>query len=101
MAIHCRWLSVIISVVICTNDRDVAPFSGKKRVDGFSQLVYSVMILRLRSGYLHWQHSENADGRRKSKREVQRTEERKVWKRELLAALRQGNDRGVAERTAK
>lgn len=26
------------------------------------------MILRLRPGYLRWQHSENADGRRKSER---------------------------------
>lgn len=37
-AIQCRWLSVIISVVICTND--VAP-SREKRVDGSSARILS------------------------------------------------------------
>ena len=58
------------------------PFLGR----GTRRRPLSARILGNDFTFTHWQHSENADGRRKLKREVQRTEERKISKRELLAA---------------
>lgn len=83
-AIHRRRLSVIISVVICTNIADPL----KRHIQTALLLVYSAMISRLRPGCLRWQHSENADGRRQleSRRRqkvcLSEKKRRRTWRRE-------------------